>query len=234
MAWDRRLLSRSQHLTLLISGLRGIYPLISSDGTLSDAAQRAGIQVKFKVGLCGRYKPTKEHAQEASRNFGLIVQDAEDELRLQAEKLAAQIPAVDEWDDQTFDEIPPVVVEEEEEDEGRFERFSLSSSLETLMDQAFFKLVQYRRKFKLGWAGAEALYAEVEKNQRKPEDVLKDKQRVRAAMVFAFLILTFLLFQTDYRTYRLQIRKSTNCRQPISCPMILYVAWARLRRSICP
>lgn len=156
VAWDRRLLSRTQHLTLLVCGLRGSYPALNPDGTYTVAAQRIGTNLRFKVGLGGSYKPSKDHAQEACRNFGLIIQDAEDELRIQSEKLAAEALNRD-WDaEEEF--APPAeepIIEEEEDDDGRFDKFSLSNSLESLMDQSFLKIVQLRRSFGLGWAGAE-------------------------------------------------------------------------------
>lgn len=173
MAWDRRLLSSSQHLTLLISGFHGLYPVLENDATYTAPAQRLGVSLSFRVGLSERYKPGTAQVQEVVRKHGLIIQDAEDELRIQAE-LAAQKARAFDFDIE-FNEDEPMqeVVEEEEPiDPGRFDNFSLSSSLETLMDQSFLKLVQLRRNFGLGWAGAELLISEVEKSQRKEEDVL--------------------------------------------------------------
>lgn len=169
MAWDRHLLSKTQHLVLLISGMRGIYPTISSDGSLVPMAQRGGVQLNFKVGLSGKYKPSKENVREACRNFGLIVQDAEDELI--AEKV--NVDTAFNWDDQLQENV--VEEESEPEDEGRFDKFSLSTSLESLLNQVFLKVVQLRRTFGLGWAGAEMLYSMVEKSQKKAEDVMKVK-----------------------------------------------------------
>lgn len=181
MAWDRRLLSRFQNLTLLISNLRGVYPPLSGDGTYTQAAQRFGAALTFKVGLTLKYKPGKEFAKEAGRTFGLITQDAEDELRIQAEKAALETFDFDYESEHFGEPVPPVVQaqpEDEDEDEGRFDRFSLSSALESLMDQAFLKVVQLRRKFKLGWAGAELLFSEMEKTQRKPEDIYQERRNV--------------------------------------------------------
>ncbi|RDB28698.1 hypothetical protein Hypma_015532 [Hypsizygus marmoreus] len=174
MAWDRRLLSRSQHLTLLISGFRGMYPPISPDGTYGTVAQQTGTSLTFKVGLSKRYKPGMEHAKDAGRTFGLILEDAEDELRIQAEKAAA-LEAEYEYNSDTYAEpgqLEPIVELEEEEDDGRFDRFSLSSSLESLLDHAFLKVLQLRRRFGLGWAGAEVLFAEMERRQVKAEVVI--------------------------------------------------------------
>lgn len=182
MAWDRRLLASSQHLTLLITGFHGLYPVLESDASYSAAAQRLGVGLTFKVGLSKSYKPGNEHVQEVVRKHGLIIQDAEDELRIQAE-IAAQRAKMYDWDAENEDDEPmqpDVVVEEEPEvdDSGQFDRFSLSSSLESLMDQSFLKIVKLRRKFSLGWAGAEFLDAEVEKSQWKEEDIFAAKEKV--------------------------------------------------------
>ena len=176
MAWDRRLLSCPQHLTLLISGFHGLYPVLEQDMSYTSAAQRLGVSLSFKVGLSEKYKPGSEQVQEVVRKHGLIQQDAEDELRIQAE-IAAQKAKQNEfdgdWDEDEPMQEPEVAIEEEEvADPGRFDRFSLSSSLESLMDQSFLKIVRLRRLFGLGWAGAELLNAEVERSQRPPETVL--------------------------------------------------------------
>ncbi|KAK0467149.1 uncharacterized protein EV420DRAFT_1507476 [Desarmillaria tabescens] len=186
MAWDRRLLSRSQHLTLLISGHRGMYPSLSSDGSYSSAARRAGVQLKFQVGLCGGYKPSTVNAKEAVRRYGLVLQDAEDELRIQKEKeLAAAMSFYDGDVDMDEEVVVPVVPEvdiEEEDDEGRFDKFSLSSSLESLLDRSFLKVVRLRRQFDLGWAGAELLFSEIEKSQMTAEDVYRFRTKeIKAA-----------------------------------------------------
>ena len=81
-------------------------------------------------------------------------------------------------DKSTPAEATPVEEEVDKVDEGRFDRFSLSSSLGSLMDQSFLKVVQLRRKFGLGWAGAELLHSEIEISQRLDEDVLKMKNDV--------------------------------------------------------
>ena len=122
------------------------------------------------------------------RKHGLVTLDAEDELRIAAEKAAAE-RIYEFWDEDgnPLDEygepiLPPDEPQQEEESEEekklRFDRFSLSSSLETLIDQAFLKVVQLRRKFGLGWAGAELLHSETEKAQSKSEDILRQKIEV--------------------------------------------------------
>ncbi|KAF6754673.1 hypothetical protein DFP72DRAFT_812438 [Ephemerocybe angulata] len=181
-AWDRRLLSTSnQHLVLLISGFRGIYPIIQSDGMYTEDAQRFSATLSFKVGLSPQYKPGYEQTREAVRKHGLIITDAEDELEKQAELEREQ----EYWDDEEAEYVEPVVevVEEEPEDPTRFDKFSLSHSMESLLDQSFLKVVQYRRKFGLGWAGAEVLHSETEKHQRKPEDVLQAMKKANYQVI---------------------------------------------------
>lgn len=199
MAWDRRLLSESHSLVLLISGFRGVYPVLESDGTYTSAAQKISAELTFKVGLSPKYKPGYEHAREAVRKHGLIIADAEDELRIQAEKAALE-RQYEYWDDEEAEEVPePVVVEEVEElDPERFDRFSLSNALESLIDQAFLRVVQYRRKFGLGWAGAEVLHQETEKHQRTPEEVLSSKIKVRQVSLPIFLMVLTDTFAANH------------------------------------
>lgn len=176
MAWDARLLSSPQYFSLLITGFRSNYPVLAADASYLPAVQRLGVQLSFKVGLCKQYKPSSEHVSEVVRKHGLIIEDAEDELRKQAELAMQQ-----KWFDYDPDAEDPFDVPEpmgvptevdEVDDEQRFDRFSLSNSLETLMDQSFLKLVAIRRKYALGWASAELVLAQVEKFQMKEEDVI--------------------------------------------------------------
>lgn len=174
-AWDRRLLSKTQHLVLLISGFRGVYPPSDSDAT----------KLKFHVGLSGIHKPSKEHAKDACRNFSLITNDAEDELRLAREKAAAEAAMMNdfEMDEEDSDADPnpatkPEIEEEEEDVPDRFDKFSLSGSLDSLMNHQFAKLVNMRRKYGLGWAGAERLLSEAEKSQKPEQEVLENKLQV--------------------------------------------------------
>ncbi|KAJ4479081.1 hypothetical protein J3R30DRAFT_3473939 [Lentinula aciculospora] len=169
-AWDRRLLSKTQNLVLLISGFRGVYPPSASDAA----------KLKFHVGLSGSYKPSKENSREACRNFSLITNDAEDQLQLAREKAAAAEAAmIDEFemDEDDLDGNFATTLQEEEEEDvpDRFDKFSLSGSLDSLMNHQFVMLVNMRRKYGLGWAGAERLFSEVEKSQKLEEEVLAIK-----------------------------------------------------------
>ncbi|KAG6911970.1 hypothetical protein DXG01_000218 [Tephrocybe rancida] len=179
MAWDRRLLSRSQHLTLLISGFRGAYPPLDQGGLYSTLAQRSGSSLTFKVGLTQKYKPGKEYAKDAGRTFGLILADAEDELRVQAEKAALEDFEY-EYDGSYSTEqaqVHQAISVEEDDDKESFDRFSLSSSLEALLDHSLLKLIQLRRKFGLGWAGAELLFSIMEKTQTTEDNVFNAQRR---------------------------------------------------------
>ncbi len=86
-----------------------MYPSLSSDGTYSSTARRAGVQLKFQVGLCGQYKPSTVNAREAVRRYGLVLQDAEDEVRIQKEKeLAAAMNFYDADVDMDEEAVPIV------------------------------------------------------------------------------------------------------------------------------
>lgn len=192
MAWDRRLLSSAQHLTLLVSGLRGVYPPLRPDGTtvLPPGA------LQFRVGLTPRYKPGKDHVAEAVRNFSL---QGDDPIPVPEPVVPV---AIEEDDDDDEDPIqlmqpePPQLPEEVPQDDGRFEKFSLSSSLESLLDQWLVRLVQLRLKFKLGWAGAEFLLSEVEKQQTTPEDLFDAIKHVGflAIAVWSFKLTVISLY----------------------------------------
>jgi ubiquitin-conjugating enzyme E2 Q len=142
------------------------------------------MSLRFQVGVCGRYKPSREHAVEAGRTFGLLGKDAEDEVRekREAARLARQA-ALLEWGDDIpedadlslgdYDHYPEPELEDEDEldDETRFDRFSLSSSLEALLESQLVKLIGLRRKYNVGWAGAEVMHAFIEREQRGAGDV---------------------------------------------------------------
>lgn len=176
MAWDRRLLSRTQHLTLLISGLRGTYPPLAPDGTYSRDAITRGTHLQFKVGLTKRYKPGKEHALEAKRNFGLVEEEKAHVWNALNEGPVMNIETEGfQMDDEVLQDE---TMEDEEDDDGRFDKFSLSSSLESLLDHSLLRVVQFRLKYGLGWAGAETLLAETERLQQTADTVLDTFRKV--------------------------------------------------------
>ncbi|OCH92005.1 hypothetical protein OBBRIDRAFT_791754 [Obba rivulosa] len=179
MAWDKTLLSRSQHLTLLISGLRGAYPICGNDGTMLTTAAVRGVTPQFKIGLTTRYKPDTEHVADTLRTFGLkenvpplpsLVNPM-----LASEPDPAHIPAPRD------DSMPPESEQAVRQDDG-FRVFSLSPSLETLLNTYLLRVVQVRLKYDLGWAGAETLCWEAERLQKNPQDIFKSmRERIRIA-----------------------------------------------------
>ncbi|KAJ6451098.1 hypothetical protein C8R47DRAFT_1221896 [Mycena vitilis] len=166
-----------------------VYPPLGSGGEYV----RKGMALRFQVGVCAAYKPSRAHAVEAGRTFGLVGRDAEDEVRERKERekrareagewygegLEGENGAGDGEEGGFYDgEGGGVNGGEEEEAEGeggeagaRFERFSLSTALETLLDAQLVKLIALRRAYGVGWAGAEEMYARVEGEQRRAGDV---------------------------------------------------------------
>lgn len=183
MAWDRALLSKTQHLCLLISGFSGVYPVLNADGTYTANAIKASANLQFKIGLTQRYKPGKEVARAAVRKHGLVTEEGDKEVLPAPMDPLEQLLLLDQ----------PLVLEEEENlDPNRFDHFSLSSSLESLMNQSFLKLVQFRLAFGLSWRGAERLLDEVEKSQSRPQDTLRQFHDVSALVplhMFVVLIM---------------------------------------------
>ncbi|KZW01474.1 hypothetical protein EXIGLDRAFT_717897 [Exidia glandulosa HHB12029] len=165
VAWDRRLLSASRNLVLLVSGLQARWPAIRADGTLVGM----GNGVRFHVGLSPQYKPSTASVTHAVRTFALKDEDLEAEMEPEPEPID---PDMDPW------EAEQRAIQREKEriaalpvDDNAFERFSLSSSLDSLMDHQFLAIVRLRLKFGLGWAGAEVLHIMSQQLQCKPEDV---------------------------------------------------------------
>ncbi|KAJ6460480.1 hypothetical protein C8R47DRAFT_994015 [Mycena vitilis] len=177
VAWDRRLLAArsARHLVLLISGFpSGFSPPLRLRGKESTILLTPNSQ----VGVCAAYKPSRAHAVEAGRTFGLVGRDAEDEVRERKEREKRAREAAAAGDGFYDGEGGGVNGGEEEEGEGeggedgaRFERFSLSTALETLLDAQLVKLIALRRAYGVGWAGAEEMYARVEGEQRGAGDV---------------------------------------------------------------
>ena len=195
MAWDKRLLSRPQHLTLLISGLRGVYPIVEPNATYNHAAHVHGAVPQFRVGLTTDYKPTPEDATETVRKFGL---KEESNVDPEEPEPTEDLPFDGYYDDEDyFDSTPPIEEEapKEEEPEIAFRSFSLSSSLESLLNSHFLPIVQFRIQYDLGWAGAETLRWEVERSQQPPGDIMRLSGPVseRGTLVFDERRLTPLL-----------------------------------------
>ncbi|KAH9934607.1 hypothetical protein B0H21DRAFT_759509 [Amylocystis lapponica] len=151
MAWDRRLLARTQHLTLLVSGMRGTYPVLQEDGTLSADATARAVGLHFHVGLTAEYKPLKEHAAEAVRVFGL--REERSNPRPSPPEPEPEIDVKEHW--------------------HGFQSFSLSDSLETLLNDYFLRVLRSRLRYGIGWAGAEVLCWEAERSQKMEHEIIE-------------------------------------------------------------
>ncbi|KAF9809445.1 hypothetical protein IEO21_07397 [Rhodonia placenta] len=154
MAWDRRLLAPSQHLTLLVHGLNGVYPILEGDGALCPHAVERGRNPQFKVGLTSSYKPQREHVVETIRVSGRWDKGTPQEN-------------VNEEQAQETDNMT------ERRERVGFDHFNLSSPMETLLNLHFMRLLKLRLKYDLGWAGVEVLLWEADRTQQKAEDIMK-------------------------------------------------------------
>ncbi|KAG8830025.1 hypothetical protein FRC17_005567 [Serendipita sp. 399] len=159
-AWDRRLLLPDQHLTLIISGFRGSYPPLSETGQVASGFAK----IRFHVGLSDG-KPSRDVVEATTRDYGL----KEDERFVPEPEPAP--PEFDEDDPDTWDiqEKEPTPELEPVHEPGRFDKFSLSTSLNSLLNDSLIPLIQLRVKFGIGWAGAEMLLAHHTEKQISPE-----------------------------------------------------------------
>lgn len=149
-----------QYLTLLISGFRGSYPALSSTGQVVSGFAK----IRFNVGLSDG-KPSREVVEAITRDFGL----KEDEQYVPDPEPEA--PEYDEDDPDTWDipEREPTPELEPTNEPGRFDKFSLSTSLNSLLNDSLIPLIQLRLRFGIGWAGAEVLFAEQTEKQISAE-----------------------------------------------------------------
>lgn len=161
-AWDRRLLMPNQYLTLLIYGFRGSYPPLSETGQVVSGFAN----IRFQIGLSGG-KPERAVVEAVTRDFGL-----KEEEKFVPEPEPEPVE-YDEDDPDTW-YLPEKEPEPELEptlEPGRFDKFSLSTSLNSLLNDALLSLIQLRMKFGIGWAGAEILLDEQRARQLPVEDV---------------------------------------------------------------
>ncbi|EKM50995.1 uncharacterized protein PHACADRAFT_151428 [Phanerochaete carnosa HHB-10118-sp] len=162
MAWDPRLLSKSHHFTLVITGIHGKYPVLSPEGTLSsDALARGTSKLVFRVGLTPNYKPDREQVLDLVRTFGM--QESQPTEEITSEMYDGQEPT----------ESPDLLGEPVPEDDDSF-HFSLSTSLEALLNDRFMEVLALRAKYSIGWAAAETIVSRVHRLQRTVEKVLED------------------------------------------------------------
>lgn len=179
-AWDARLLSASRHLTLLISGIRGVYPVLLPSGKIDPVVAARMNKLTFRVGLSPKYKPDKELVTGLVRTFGLRQQ----EPRVPQPIVPQDSSASASYDENGYHDDPMIHqnqwFEEEEEDKKEEESFgfSLSSSLEALFNDRFLEILQLRLAYGLGWAAAEAVSVEMHKAQTPAETILAEDMEV--------------------------------------------------------
>ncbi|KAI0628025.1 hypothetical protein C8Q77DRAFT_1151557 [Trametes polyzona] len=185
VAWDKRLLSGPQHFTLLVSGLRGVYPVVDANGALTPAAIARGVAPQFRVGLTPNYKPSKDDVSELLRMYGLREEYDVTPVKPEEQQTGALELEDDMHEDLFSEELELFHGDEEAEEEEEaseepakmpsFCPFSLSSSLESLLNDHFLSLLRLRIQYGLSWAGAEFLRWEIENTQRQAEDILAEK-----------------------------------------------------------
>ncbi|TFK70490.1 hypothetical protein BDN72DRAFT_838836 [Pluteus cervinus] len=170
MAWDPSILSRNQHLTLCISGFRGVYPPLDSTGSAySTTARILGSRLQFKVGLVGETTGYKIGVDEFWQAFG--------HSRVQSTiPTSMEVKMADEEEEEEEEEEEKFNQDDEEgskpiEEVGKLLTFSLSTSLESHLNQALVRLVTLRKRFNTSWGGAEVLLSVIEKTQQAPDDV---------------------------------------------------------------
>lgn len=219
MAWDSRLLSSTHYFTLLITGIRGIYPVLQDDGRVVPGVAARGAKLQFRVGLSKQYKPNKEQVVELVRNFGLK------EAQPVEAKPEPMLP-IDIDDDTDYDSFDfhaayrsvaePKDTDEVDEEDPSFMSLSLSSSLESLLNDRFLDILHYRLKYGLGWAGAETLVGEIHRTQRDADSILQDHITVS---VYHPCECRGLL--TVLRGSKTQIPRKKNCQPPTTCQRTL-------------
>ncbi|EIW74242.1 hypothetical protein CONPUDRAFT_85969 [Coniophora puteana RWD-64-598 SS2] len=187
LAWDRRLLTPRAHLVLVISGMHGVYPpLDPRTAAQTEEARKRGAKMRFVVGLVrgGAYKPAAEAVTGALRTFGLKAPAAP---TAQAQYGDGVVDASLLLPDEDGFGAPngkqgEEAEEEGEEDGGKIHKMSLSASLERLLETHLVPILQLRKRFGLGWAGAEQLHDAATTGQRDAGEVYKEiKRELQAA-----------------------------------------------------
>ncbi|KAK7678999.1 hypothetical protein QCA50_017943 [Cerrena zonata] len=154
MAWDSRLLSKSQYLTLIISGMQGIYPFTADDGTfLPNLAGRGVKNLQYHVGLTPQNKPDQNLILSLLRSFN--------------------VPTIDEI---VLPSIKNIHIAESilGRNPSHEFNFSLSASLESLLRDRFMQIIRLRLKCNIGWAGAESLISSSSQMQISADELFFD------------------------------------------------------------
>lgn len=196
-AWDARLLSESQYLTLIITDLHGVYPAVRHDGYLVPQLRDLGRKnLQFHVGLTPRYKPDQETLLDILRSTELKEMTEEDPQLAEDMRLAESLQreeysqlgtsdAQNPGNNTPFPNIrnitvldAPVPLEPlndaivsdllDNAPHHNF-HFSLSESLELLFQDMFLPIIQLRLRYGIGWAAAELLLDHAKQAQQAPD-----------------------------------------------------------------
>lgn len=187
MAWDSRILDTTRHLTLIITGTRGVYPVLEANGRVKRQVLDRGSKLHFKIGLSERYKPAKEYLIGLARSASLMAPKRT--IQEIVPERSPSLPLFDS-DDEEYDPMdfhapyrnvvkPPEEEEVETEADQDFIPLSLSTSLEPLLNDRFLDILRYRVKFNIGWAGAEIVDSEVHRLQKDADTVFRETAEVR-------------------------------------------------------
>lgn len=175
MAWDPRLLSKTQYFTMIISGMQQHYPFIQSNGAIVESLATRGMKnLQFHVGLTSDNKPSEDLLQKLLRNFASF-KDTDEQVASKED---------DVNDDFGYD----FVTEETDQKPNNEFSFALSTSLESLLCDRFLEILRLRLRYNLGWAAAETLVSCANQTQIPPDELFLDDSTVR----FKHLILLVL------------------------------------------
>ncbi|KAJ7120628.1 hypothetical protein C8R43DRAFT_1136791 [Mycena crocata] len=161
---------RAPHLGALDIDVGRSVPSAHTCGGVQDRERGSSWGCVRGIYWTGRTRWKRGGRLEAGRTFGLVGKDAEDEIREAEQKKRRERQAMNASGmldlsgyggagaaGMGMDAENVLRADEDEADEGRFERFSLSSSLENLLDTQLVKLIWIRRAYGVGWAGAELM-----------------------------------------------------------------------------
>ena len=166
MAWDPRLLSKTQYFTMIISGMQQHYPFIQSNGAIVESLATRGMKnLQFHVGLTSDNKPSEDLLQKLLRNFASF-KDTDEQVASKED---------DVNDDFGYD----FVTEETDQKPNNEFSFALSTSLESLLCDRFLEILRLRLRYNLGWAAAETLVSCANQTQIPPDELFLDDSTVR-------------------------------------------------------
>lgn len=193
-AWDPRLIFGPWYLTMAITGIRGTCPVLADPANLVPNASED--RPTFRVGLTAAYKPSAEQCLEFARVHAV------------QRKRPAPKPRTVYW---TKDLDKGDGIRDDFENDKSF-AFSLSSSLEALMNDCFLPVLALRIKHGIGWAAAEVLHSKLRRLRQGEASTFNRFSTVR---LHNFYRPQSIDSRIEYRTYVLQTTRSADCAAAI-------------------